>query len=212
MQKVSVCNVNLQLIESKEHSFLMSSRDVSEGYGVSEAVIRSHKKNQADELIEGKHFVMIRTANNATKTMWTKRGIVRLGFFIKSERAKQFRDWAEDYAIDGQNADNDLKQIIMRQNETIAQLSLELDDAKKMIGHNTDGIPTEASWFLLDMVGSISAYIDESEHIEILQQKRRESMEKFMRAFVKVMKNEGLIEQSLRKSGNINHQSINAQK
>lgn len=31
--------------------------------------------------------------------MWTKRGIVRLGFFIKSERAKMFRDWAEDLVI-----------------------------------------------------------------------------------------------------------------
>ena len=30
---------------------------------------------------------------------WTKRGIVRLGFFIKSERAKMFRDWAEDLVI-----------------------------------------------------------------------------------------------------------------
>ena len=32
--------------------------------------------------------------------MWTKRGIVRLGFFVKSERAKMFRDWAEDLVID----------------------------------------------------------------------------------------------------------------
>jgi len=32
--------------------------------------------------------------------LWTKRGIVRLGFFVKSERAKMFRDWAEDLVID----------------------------------------------------------------------------------------------------------------
>jgi hypothetical protein len=30
----------------------------------------------------------------------TKRGIVRLGFFIKSENAKIFRDWAEDLVMD----------------------------------------------------------------------------------------------------------------
>lgn len=212
MKQVTFQGNTISVVESSDHIFLLSSKDVASGYGVSESVLRSNKQNHSDELIEGKHFIIDRSYKNTPKTMWTKRGIVRLGFFIKSERAKQFRDWAEDYAIDGQNADNDLKQIIMRQNEQIAQLSLELDDAKNMIGHNTDGIPTEASWFLLDMVGSISAYIDESEHIEILQQKRRESMEKFMRAFVKVMKNEGLMEQSLRKSGNINHQSINAQK
>ena len=30
---------------------------------------------------------------------WTKAGIVRLGFFIKSERAKMFRDWAENVIL-----------------------------------------------------------------------------------------------------------------
>lgn len=62
-----------------------------------------------DELIEGKHFVTSVTKSNAgcksggylqnTPTLWTKRGIVRLGFFIKSERAKMFRDWAEDLVV-----------------------------------------------------------------------------------------------------------------
>ena len=31
--------------------------------------------------------------------MWTKAGVVRLGFFIKSERAKLFRDWAENLIL-----------------------------------------------------------------------------------------------------------------
>jgi Phage antirepressor protein KilAC domain len=33
-------------------------------------------------------------------TLWIKRGIIRLGFFIKSARAKHFRDAAEDLVID----------------------------------------------------------------------------------------------------------------
>lgn len=32
-------------------------------------------------------------------TLWTKRGVLRLGMFIRSERAKIFRDWVEDLAI-----------------------------------------------------------------------------------------------------------------
>lgn len=36
-------------------------------------------------------------------TIWTKRGIVRLGFFIRSERAKRFRDIAEDLVLRGLN-------------------------------------------------------------------------------------------------------------
>jgi phage antirepressor YoqD-like protein len=31
--------------------------------------------------------------------MWTKKGVIRLGFLIKTPLAKQFRDWAEDFII-----------------------------------------------------------------------------------------------------------------
>ena len=34
------------------------------------------------------------------KLFWTKRGVIRLGFFIKSERAKNFRNWIEDIIIE----------------------------------------------------------------------------------------------------------------
>lgn len=40
-------------------------------------------------------------------TMWTKKGVVRLGFFIKSARAKLFRDWAEELII-GKDGQRDL--------------------------------------------------------------------------------------------------------
>lgn len=86
------------------HTFLMDTKTVAAGFGVNDYVIRDHKRRQADELIEGKHWISSvgkSHAGNPTKTsLWTKRGIVRLGFFIKSERAKQFRDWAEDYIIE----------------------------------------------------------------------------------------------------------------
>ena len=59
-----------------------------------------------DELIENKHFISVQNVNANprmgiphTSTLWTKRGVTRLGFFIKSEQAKRFRDWAEDLVI-----------------------------------------------------------------------------------------------------------------
>ncbi|EJF06524.1 ORF6N domain-containing protein [Thiovulum sp. ES] len=97
----------------------MSNYEVAKGYRVEERVIRDHKSNHKDELIENKHFVVV-TQKNAknfgiilppkvrTKTFWTKRGVVRLGFFIKSERAKKFRDWAEDLIL--QKVENDFSQ------------------------------------------------------------------------------------------------------
>jgi len=67
--------------------------------------VRQTNLRHADELIEGKHFVkgvtICHTLANAqpNQVFWTKRGIVRLGFFIKSERARLFRDWAEELII-----------------------------------------------------------------------------------------------------------------
>jgi hypothetical protein len=86
------------------HEWLMETKLVAEGYGVSEKTIRGHKSNNPSELIEGKHFIGARNSGTvgqggSLKIFWTKRGVIRLGFFIKSERARLFRDWAEDLII-----------------------------------------------------------------------------------------------------------------
>lgn len=87
----------------------MTSKEVAKGYGISEITLRRHKMEQSEELVEGKHFIAaVRILNGEEQstlkiphntTLWTKRGIIRLGFFIKSERSKLFRDWAEDLII-----------------------------------------------------------------------------------------------------------------
>lgn len=106
-------NLTVTVEPSKEYEFLMTTNEVAKGYGVAGNTVRKHKIEHQEELIEGKHFIMVENTkmNGATKsssdresatykqTLWTKRGIVRLGFFIKSERAKFFRDWAEDLVI-----------------------------------------------------------------------------------------------------------------
>lgn len=106
-------NLVVKVEPSKEHEFLMTTEEVANGYGVSGGTVRKHRLEHNEELIEGKHFILVENTemNGATKSnadrksayykkiLWTKRGIVRLGFFIKSERAKLFRDWAEDLVI-----------------------------------------------------------------------------------------------------------------
>jgi len=108
-----VGKLNMQVTEglavavypNHQHEFLLPTKEVALGYDVSPYTIRQHKKEHHDELIEGKHYLSNVSIPHAAKkgasrsTMWTKRGIVRLGFFIKSERAKLFRDWAEDLII-----------------------------------------------------------------------------------------------------------------
>lgn len=105
MLQVTFKDIKLNVVGHSDHIFLLSSKDVALGYGVSEHTIRSHRKDQSDELIEGKHFIIDRSYKNTPKTYWTKRGIVRLGFFIKSQQAKAFRDWAEDYVVEEKKTD-----------------------------------------------------------------------------------------------------------
>lgn len=103
------CNdeLEVEVVPNEEHEWLLSTKDVAEGYGLTPNAIRLSKSRNSDELIEGKHFIVqqIVAGSLGTReaTMWTKRGVVRLGFFIKTPMAKEFRDWAEDYIIDGQS-------------------------------------------------------------------------------------------------------------
>lgn len=97
--------VQVAVYPNHEHEFLLPTKEVAFGYGISPYTLRRHKQRNPEELISGKHFIegvqiLNGAKGNASRgTMWTKRGIVRLGFFIKSERAKLFRDWAEDLII-----------------------------------------------------------------------------------------------------------------
>lgn len=97
-------NLIVRVEPNKQHEFLMTTAEVAIGYGVSKSSIWNHKKEHEDELIENKHYLTILRKPEDGKPpirqlCWTKRGIVRLGFFIKSKRAKLFRDWAEDLVI-----------------------------------------------------------------------------------------------------------------
>lgn len=95
--------LTVNVLPNQQYEYLMSNKEVALGYDVTEYNIRQHKLQHCDELKEGKHYVNAVSIPNSrlphNAVLWTKRGIVRLGFFIKSERAKMFRDWAEDLIL-----------------------------------------------------------------------------------------------------------------
>jgi len=99
--------MNVTVLTYTGHEFLMTTNDVARGYGISPDSVHSSKLRHADELQEGLHFVkglaICKTLGSAGiqphAIYWTKAGVVRLGFFIKSERAKMFRDWAESIVL-----------------------------------------------------------------------------------------------------------------
>jgi hypothetical protein len=98
-------DLTVQIFTNPEFDFLMDTNQVALGYGVAPATVRSHKSQNKDEFLENVHFISRVQNTNArqnlktTSILWTKQGIIRLGFFIKSERAKLFRDWAESVIL-----------------------------------------------------------------------------------------------------------------
>lgn len=98
--------LSVTIIPNSEYEFLIPTKDVAAGYGINPSTLRTHVYRHSDEFTEGIHFLVnVTISNGDTKggctrtTMWTKAGVIRLGFFIKSERAKLFRDWAEQLIL-----------------------------------------------------------------------------------------------------------------
>jgi len=114
--QITFNETQLQLVEHQQHEFLLSNKEVALGYGTSLKALSLTKSRNEDELIENKHWLRLEVQTKGGKQKvihWTKKGIVRLGFFIKSENAKKFRDWAEDYIVN--------KNIIVRDDENLLQ-------------------------------------------------------------------------------------------
>lgn len=127
------------VIQNPNYEFVMPIKDVALGYGVSSGNIRNQMFRNSDEFTEGKHFVKGVCFSNSVKNVqphqvfWTKAGIVRLGFFIKSERAKLFRDWAESVILNYSAPAVQLPEVTKRKHNRLTQermISILADVAK----------------------------------------------------------------------------------
>jgi len=78
----------------QHHHWMLKTADVAEGFGITPETVRAHKSNHKDELLENHHWF-----NSQAGTLWSRAGVIRLGMFINSDRAKKFRDAAERYLM-----------------------------------------------------------------------------------------------------------------
>lgn len=104
-------DVDLSVRPSAEHEWLLTTAEVAAGLGVSEDSVYQMKSRRSAELVDGRHFVTVADPDTdgqssltirqggPARTLWTKRGVIRLGFWARSARARRFRDWAEDLII-----------------------------------------------------------------------------------------------------------------
>lgn len=77
---------------------LFTTERVATNYGTTLANIQKTKSRHADEILENIHFIyeLIDTKGGRQEVLkWTLRGIIKLGMFIRSKEAKNFRLWAE---------------------------------------------------------------------------------------------------------------------
>lgn len=115
------------VIQNPNFEFIMPTKDVALGYGISGGTIRKHQERYNDDFTEGKHFVKGATISHTLKNVqphqvfWTKAGIIRLGFFIKSERAKLFRDWAESVILNYSAPAVQLPEVTKRKHNRLTQ-------------------------------------------------------------------------------------------
>lgn len=103
-------DVDLAVRPNVDHEWLLTTAEAAAGLGVSESSVYMTKTRRATELVEGRHFITVADLSTSdgtltireggpARTLWTKRGVVRLGFWARSARAKRFRDWAEDLIV-----------------------------------------------------------------------------------------------------------------
>jgi phage antirepressor YoqD-like protein len=95
-----VNGLDIEVLEYQD-TWAISNKQVAEGFGVKESVVRWQKTQSTSEFIEGKHFYLLENqTGNAKQTFWTKKGVITLGFKLRETPATiAFRDWASDYII-----------------------------------------------------------------------------------------------------------------
>ncbi len=151
-------DVNIQVRPNKDHEWILETSIVANGYSITESSLRSIKSRNESELIENKHWMVLQIATPSNglqnKIFWTKKGVVRLGFFIKSQRAKKFRDWAEDLIISKANTQRDLSKLEILEmalqsekekihlQETIAHLAPKAEYTDKVLTSRTSWTST----------------------------------------------------------------------
>lgn len=92
----------LHLTADGRHQWLAPDVDVAALYEVPRRALRDARSRHGDELVEGVHWVSteFQTPGGPQRMMcWTRLGAITVGFFLKSQRAKQARGWAAQVAL-----------------------------------------------------------------------------------------------------------------
>lgn len=115
--------------------------EVAKNYGIQRVTLQRHKINNSDELIENIHyFYSLEQTTGGMQTIirWTLEGVYMLGFFIKSQQAKNYRKKVAEFLRlcdeARQKKFNEARATITQQTDKIANLESVL--ISKQRNHN----------------------------------------------------------------------------
>lgn len=130
---VQINGVQINVVSNNE-TFLVSNREVALAFGAGETSIRNMKNRNKEELLENVHWVT-QFVSGVEITMWTKKGIITLGFKLQTTpKTIAFRDWASDFIIHTQRPLSIPEQIqlIAQGNQIIDQRLTILEKTKRL--------------------------------------------------------------------------------
>ncbi|WP_172201127.1 hypothetical protein [Campylobacter sp. RM16188] len=112
-------NTQVEFLNSKT----FTTEYVAENYGVKISTIKEHKRLHDDEILENIHFLIDTNKFKKPIIKWTLRGIIKIGMFIRSKEAKNFRIWAEQ----------ELEKAILDEQKRLADINEQLKQKDKLI-------------------------------------------------------------------------------
>ena len=105
------------------HDYLIPTKDVAFGYGVSTGTLRTTMSRYPNDFKEGTHYVRGVSVATPLKNvqphavLWTKKGVIQLGFHIQGRKALVFRQWAESVILEKMNNNPSIKIPIINEKQ-----------------------------------------------------------------------------------------------
>ena len=108
-QIVNKVTLHINSLGGNQEEWGITNKEIAEAFSVGETTIREQKRSGSYK--KGVHFFDVSTADNGEtsgfgnalkRTLWTKKGIIRLAFKMKNTpQTIAVMDWVEDYVVKG---------------------------------------------------------------------------------------------------------------
>ena len=130
-------DLELHPLLDARHEWLLSINEVSKAFNVDVNTILQIKESNQSTLIEGRHYQYEEIRSGGIKSskvlLWSKKGILRLAYYLKNDDALKFLDFAEDLNLHSdQSVDAQSLHMYDEMEESLLVRLKQLKDDKNM--------------------------------------------------------------------------------